>query len=149
MDKLSSLIDRLHELASSAPAKHRSQLLRQVAKLRATSKKQREKFKEFLQLGEEYANSYLLDISPEIEQQSSFLEKLEGRLEAAKKLRREAVGLKTLYESRTVATMDDLRATGKVAFCCLWRQNIKTFDIQHCHGRFLRTRPCSARWTRC
>jgi hypothetical protein len=70
---------------------------------------------EFLQLSEEYANSYLLDISPEIQQQSSFLDKLEGRLEAAKKLRGEAVELQSLYESRTVAAMDGLRATGKAA----------------------------------
>ena len=62
MNKLSSLIDRLQELASSAPEEQRSQLLRQVVALRATSKKQKEHFTEFLQLSEEYANRYLLDI---------------------------------------------------------------------------------------
>jgi hypothetical protein len=87
--------------------------------LRAMSKKQQEHFVEFLQLSDEYAYSYLLHISPEIRQQSSFLDKLEERLEAAKKLRGEAVGLKALYESRTVAIMNNLRATGKAASCCL------------------------------
>ena len=115
MNKLSSLINRLQELASAAPAEHRSRLLGQVVALRAMSKKQREHFIEFLQLSEEYANGYLLDISDEIKRQSSFLEKLEGRLEAAKKLRREAIDLKRLYESGTVAIMKDLRATGKTA----------------------------------
>ena len=119
MKKLSSLNDRLHELASSAPAEHRSQLLRQVVTLRATSKKQQEHFKEFLQLSEEYANKHLLDISPEIQQQSSFLDKLKERLEAAERLRGGAVDLNKWYESRTVATMDDLRATGKAVSCRL------------------------------
>ena len=113
MSKLSCLVDRLQDLASAAPVHHRSQLLRQVASLRATSKKQQEHFVEFLQLSEEYANKYLLDISAEINQQSSFLDKLEGRLEAAMKLRGEAVDLKMFYESGTVATMKDLRATSK------------------------------------
>ena len=115
MNKLSGLVDRLHELASSAPAEYRSRLLRQAAELRATSKKQKEHFTEFLQLSEEYANRYLLDISDEIKQQSSFLEKLEGRLEAAKKLRGEAIDLQKLYESGTAATMKDLCATGNAA----------------------------------
>ena len=76
MDKLSSLIDRLQELASSAPPQHRAQLLNQVVALRATSEKQKDHFTEFLQLTEEYANRYLLDISAEVQQQSSFLKKL-------------------------------------------------------------------------
>jgi hypothetical protein len=113
MDKLNSLIDRLQELASSAPSEHRSLLLNQVVALRATSKKQKEHFMEFLQMSEEYADKYLLDISAEIEQQSSFLEKLEGRLEAAMKLHGKAVDLQMFYESGTVATMENLRATGK------------------------------------
>ena len=128
MNKLSSLIDRLHELASSAPAEHRSQLSDQVAALRATSEKQQEHYMEFLQLSEEYANRYLLDISAEIEQQSSFLDKLEGRLETAKKLREEVVDLQTLYVSGTVAAMQDLRAKGKAASCRSQRQNID-FDF--------------------
>ena len=123
MNKLSSLIDRLQELASSAPEEHRSQLLRQVVALRATSKKQKEHFTEFLQLSEEYANRYLLDISVEIKQQGSFLEKLEGRLDAAKKLRGEAVDLKKLYESGTARAMQDLRTASKAA--SLPRQSIE------------------------
>ena len=119
MNKLSSLIDRLQELASSARAEQRTPLLRQVVALRETSKKQQEHFMEFLQLSEEYANKYLLDISAEIQQQSSFLEKLEGRLEAANKLRGEAADLQMFYQSGTVAIMENLRATGKAASCRL------------------------------
>jgi hypothetical protein len=83
--------------------------------LRTTSKKQREHCLEFLTLGEECANRYLLDISAEIQRHGSFLDKLEGRLDAASKLRGEAVDLKLFYESGTVATMKELRATGKAA----------------------------------
>jgi hypothetical protein len=115
MNKLSSLVGRLQELASSAPAEHRSLLLGHVVALRTTSKKQNEHFMVFLRLSEEYANRYLLEISDEIRQQSSFLERLEDRLEAAKKLREEASNLQKLYESGTVAAMKDLRATGKAA----------------------------------
>jgi hypothetical protein len=115
INKKSSLVVLLQELASSAPADHRSHLLRQVVALRTTSKKQREHCLEFLTLSEECANRYLLDISAEIQRQRSFLDKLEGRLEAAGKLRGEAVDLKLLYESGTVATMKELRATGKEA----------------------------------
>jgi hypothetical protein len=123
MKKLSSLIDRLQELASSAPTEHQSQLLRQVKALRATSKKQQQQFMEFLQLSEAYANEYLLDIDAYIQQQCSFSAKLERRLEAAKKLRGEAAELQMLYESGTVATMKNLRATGKATYCRLQRQN--------------------------
>jgi hypothetical protein len=122
MKKLDGLVDRLQELASSAPVEHQSQLFRQVVALRATSNKQKEHFKEVLQLSEEYANRYLLDISDEIQQQNSFLEKLERRLEAAKKLHGEAADLQRLYESGTIATMKDLRATGKAVLYCLQRQ---------------------------
>ena len=126
MDKLSSLIDRLQELASSAPPEHRSQLLNQVVALRTTSDKQKEHFMEFLQLSEEYANKYLLDISAEIQQQSSFLDKLKERLEAAEKLRGEAVDLQKFYESGTVATMENFRATGKTVSSLLQKQNTET-----------------------
>ncbi len=113
MNKLSSLINRLQELASSTPVEHQSQLMRQVVGLRTASKKQKEHFMEFLQLREEYANKYLLNIDAEIQQQSDVLDKLEGRLEAAEKLRGEAAELQTLYESGTVATMEGFRAKGK------------------------------------
>jgi hypothetical protein len=82
---------------------------------RTTFKKQQEHCIEFLTLSEECANGYLLDISAEIQRQRSFLDDLERRLEAANKLRREAVDLKMLYEAGTVATMKDLRATGRAA----------------------------------
>jgi hypothetical protein len=149
MNKLSSLIDRLHELASAAPAEHRSQLLKRVVTLRATSKEQKERFMEFLQLSEEYANKYLLDISAEIQQQSTVLDNLEERLEAARKLHGEAVDLHMFYESGTVATMKDLRATGKAVPCCLPKQITETFDFQDFRGHFHRTMPYSARWTSC
>lgn len=113
MNKLDGLIDRLQELASSAPVENQSQLFIQVVALRATSKKQKEQFMEFLQLSEDYANRYLLDISAEIQQQSFFLEKLERRLEAAKKLHGDALELKRLYESGTATTMKNLRETSK------------------------------------
>jgi len=119
MNKLSSLIDRLEELASSAPEKHRSQLSRKVATLRATFKKQQERCINFLQLSEEYADKYLRDISGEIRQQTSFLDMLEKRLDMAKTLRQQAVDLRRSYESGTVATMKDVRTTGKTPFCCL------------------------------
>ena len=126
MNKLSSIIDRLLELASSAPAEHRSQLLDRVVALRATSKKQQERFMEFLQLSEEYADKYLLNISEEIRKQSTFLDNLQDRLEAAKKLRADAIDLKMLYMSGTVAAMQDVRATGKAASCRLQIQDIET-----------------------
>ena len=121
MDKLSSLIDRLQELASSAPENHRSQLSRKVATLRATFKKQQERCIDFLQLSEEYADKYLLDISTEIRQQSSFLDMLEKRLDMAKTLRQQAVDLRRSYESGTVATMRDIRTTGETPSGCLKR----------------------------
>jgi hypothetical protein len=74
---------------------------------------------ELLQPSEGNANRYLLDIDTEIQQQSEFLDKLEGRLEAAKKLRGQVIELQRLYESGTAATMRGLRATGKTASCRL------------------------------
>jgi hypothetical protein len=116
MNKLSDLIDRLHELASAAPSDYKPQLDRQVAALRATFKRQQERCVEFLQLSEEYANRYLLDISAEIQQQSSFLDMLEKRLDMAKTLRSQAVDLRKSYELGTVDAMKKVRETGKSAF---------------------------------
>jgi len=121
MKKLSSLITCLQGLSSSSPAQHRSQLLKQIEALQVTSKKQKEHFMEFLQVSEEYANKYLLEIDIVIQQQGSFLDKLEVRLEAARNLCGEAVDLQTLYESGTVAAMENFRATGKAASCRLQR----------------------------
>jgi hypothetical protein len=118
INKLDSLINRLQELASSAPTDHRSQLFNKVAALRATFKKQQERCIEFLKLSEDYANKYLLDIDAEIRQQSTLLDNLEERLEAAKKLHGDAVDIQMLYESGTVASMNDLRVTGKAVPRC-------------------------------
>lgn len=149
MDKLDSLTSRLQKLASSAPPEHRAQLLNKVQALRATFKRQQERFIEFLQLSEEYANKYLFNISTEIQQQRTVLDNLGKRLEAANKLHEEAVDLQTFYESETVATMKHLRATGEAFPGCLPRHNPETSDYQDFRGRFQRTRLCSARWIRC
>jgi hypothetical protein len=127
MNKLDGLIERLQKLASSAPAEHRAQLLNKVAALRTMFKSQQERFIEFLQLSEKYADKYLRDISTEIQQQKTVLDNLGERLDAANKLHGEAVNLQTFYESETVATMTDLRATGKAVHCCPQRQNTETF----------------------
>ncbi|KAH9992236.1 hypothetical protein BJV74DRAFT_403182 [Russula compacta] len=148
MNRLSGLIDRLQELASSAPAKCRSQLSRQVATLRATFKKQQERCVEFLELSEEYATRYLLDISDEIQQQSSFLDMLEKRLDMAKTLRGQVVDLRRSYESGTVNAMKDIQ-TGKPASCRPQRENAETLDLQHYPSRFQRTLISLARWTLC
>ena len=148
MNRLSSLIDRLQELASSAPPEHQFQLSNQVVALRATSQKQKEHFVEFLQLSEEYANKYLLDISAEIQQQSSFLDKLKERLEAAEKLRGDAIDLQKLYESGTVSVMNNFRTTGKPVLLSS-EAKYRDFYFQHFRGLFQRTMPCSAKWTSC
>ena len=76
-------------------------------------KRQQERCINFLELSECYANKYLLDVDAEIRQQSTLLDNLEKRLEAANKLHQDAVDLQMLYESGTVASMNDLRAIGK------------------------------------
>ena len=90
-------------------------------------KRQQERFIEFLQLSEEFADKYLLDISAEVQQQSNVLNNLEERLEAAKTLHKESVDLQMFYESGTVATMKDLCVSGKAVHCCLQRQNTQNF----------------------
>ena len=135
MDKLDLLIDRLQKLASSA-----TQLLNKVSALRATFKRQQERFIEFLELSEEYAGRYLRHISTHVDQQSTALNNLKERLEAANKLHRKAVDLKTYYEFGTVTAMKNFRAkTGKAVPCCLQRQNTQIFDFQDFEGHFLRT----------
>ena len=150
MKKLSSLIDRLEELASSVPENKRYQLSRKVATLRATFKKQQERCIDFLQLSEEYADKYLLNISAEIRQQSSFLDMLEKRLDMAKTLRQQAVDLRRSYESGTVATMKDVRTTGKTPrnpVDC--KDEILRLDSQHCRSHFPRISIYLVRWTSC
>jgi hypothetical protein len=113
MDKRSIVIGHLQELASSAPEERRSQLLGQVVALRAALKKSQDHFMEFLQLGEDHANRYLVHISDEIQQQSFLLDKLEESLDPANILRTEAVRLKRLFNSKTVAAWEDFRTAGK------------------------------------
>ena len=77
------------------------------------------------------------------------MEELEGRLDAAKNLYREVVDLQMFYKSGTVATMQDLRETGKAVLCCLQNQNAESFEFQYFHGHFHRTMPYSATWIFC
>ena len=77
-----------------------------------TFKRQQERCIEFLQLSEEYASKYLLDISGKIQQESAFLETLEKRLDMAKMLCGQAIALRRSHESGTVATLKDVRETG-------------------------------------
>src|SRR6266852_5139536 len=113
MNTLSNLIDRLKELASATPLDLRHQLYRQVASLRIAFKTQQKRYFEFLRFTEEYAQQYLLDISTEIELQSSFLDKLEKRLDMANTLYYQAVDLRKSYESGTNNVMKSLRETGE------------------------------------
>jgi len=122
MNKLSDPIDRLEELARTAPSDYRPQLYKQLATLRTTFKSQRERCIQFLRLTEEYADRYLLDISGEIQQQSSFLDILERRLDMAKTLYSQAIDLRKSYEAGTVNVMKNARKTGKAAFLYLLRE---------------------------
>ena len=119
MNKLSSLIDGLEELARAAPSDCRPQLYRQIATLRMTFKNQQERCIHFLRLTKDYADRYLLDLSAEIQQQSSFLDILERRLDRAKTLYRQATDLRKSYETGTVNVMKNARKTGKAAFFSL------------------------------
>ena len=84
---------------------------------------------ELLQLSEGNTNRYLLDIDTEIQRQGEKMDKLEGRLKAAKKLHGEAAELQNLYESGPAATMRDLHATGKTASCPPYGHNINTLTF--------------------
>ena len=61
----------------------------------------------------DYADKYKLEIDAEIRQQS-LLDNLEERWEDAEKLYGGTVDLPMLCDSGTVASMNDLRAAGKV-----------------------------------
>ena len=63
----------------------------------------------------------------DIVDQSTVLDNLEGRLEAAKKLHGDSVDLRMLYESGTVATIKDLRMTGKQVPCICRGKVLKIF----------------------
>jgi hypothetical protein len=109
---LSALINRLCDLARTAPLETQPQLHRQVAVLRAGFKRQQERCIAFLQLTEEYADRFLSDISEEIQQQTSFLEALERRLDMARSLRKQAVDLRQSYEVGTLDCIKEVRNTG-------------------------------------
>ena len=113
MEKLSRLIDRLQELASATPLDRRCQLYRQVTSLRTAFKRQQQRYFDFLQLTEEYADQYLLDIAAEIKQQNSFLDKLEKRLDMEKTLFYRADDLRKSYESGTKKVMKSVREIGE------------------------------------
>jgi hypothetical protein len=113
MEKLSHLIDRLQKLASATPLDLKRQLDRQVDSLRTAFKRQQQRHFEFVQLTEKYADRYLLDISTEIEQQKSFLDKLEKRLDMATTLYYQADDLRKSYESGTKNVMKSVRETGE------------------------------------
>ena len=83
-----------------------------MATLRASFERRRERCAEFLRLTEEYANRYLLDISAEIQQQSSFLDMLEKRLDMARSLYDQAVDMRKSYELGTANAMKNARDTG-------------------------------------
>jgi len=109
MNKLSGLIDRLEEIASSTPAENRSQLSRQVATLCATFN------------------------STKIRQPSSSLDMLEKRLDVAMMLPRQAVDLQKPHESGTAGTVQidaitgpGVCETGQTSSFYLQRQNAET-----------------------
>ena len=110
MEKLSHFLDRLQKLPPSAPAGHQSQ---QVAMLCATFKTHQVRSIDLLRLSEEFAGLYLLDISAEIQRQSSFLAVLKMRSDMAKTLRRQVVDLRRTYKFGTIAPMRDVRTKGK------------------------------------
>ena len=126
MDKLSHLIDCLQELASASRSDHRRQLNRQVAALRTAFKRQQKRYFEFLRLTEEYANQYLLDISAEIEQQSSVLDVLEKRVDRAKTLYCQAVDLRRSYKSGTMDAMRSVREEGEAVISLFSRCRVLT-----------------------
>jgi hypothetical protein len=112
MDKLSALIDRLSEIATTAPQEHHSQLIHQVDALRIDFNKQRNPYAAFLRLAKKYADRFLSDISEEIQQQSCLLDALEKKLDMAKSLRQEVVQLYKSYEVGTLDSIKKVRRTG-------------------------------------
>ena len=81
------------------------------------------------------ARPAVLDLKPQqysdlgFFQKKSITDNLKERLEATKKLHGEAVDLQMFYESGTVATMRNLRATGKSVPCGLQKQSIETLIL--------------------
>ena len=112
MNRLSTSIDRLSELADTASVEHRPELIRRVTDLRTDFNRQQERYAAFLRLTKEYADRFLSDISEEIQQQSSFLDALEKRLDMAKCLREKVVCLRESYEVGTLKRIKKVQDTG-------------------------------------
>jgi hypothetical protein len=116
MSKLSALIDDAEALIASESARcylHiKIEMDRQVSELRENLEKQRERFTALLRLTKDYADLVLLDVSEEIQQQSSLLDSLERRLDMAKTLREEVVQLRKSYDVGTLDPIRKLRCTG-------------------------------------
>jgi hypothetical protein len=116
MSKLSALIDDAEALIASESARcylHiKIEMDRQVSELRENLEKQRERFTALLRLTKDYADLVLLDVSEEIQQQSSLLDSLERRLDMAKTLREEVVQLRKSYDVGTLDPIRKLRRTG-------------------------------------
>ncbi len=116
MNRLSTLIDRLSELADTASVEHRPELIRQVTDLCTDFNRQQERYAAFLQLMKEYADRFLSDISEKIQQQSFFLDALEKWLDMAKCLHEKVVCLRESYEVGTLKHIKKVQDTssGKV-----------------------------------
>ena len=130
MHKLSRLVDRLHELVPYASVEYRSQLSRRVVTLRAMFKKLQVHCIEFLRLSEELSGRYLLEVTAEIQRQSSFSAALKKRSDMAKTLRRQVVDLRRSYKSGTVTILKDVRAKGKATFLTCSGKNTEIVDFQ-------------------
>ncbi|KAI0247733.1 hypothetical protein BJV78DRAFT_1242913 [Lactifluus subvellereus] len=111
MDTLSTLIVRLHELATTAPQEYQPQLKSQVIALRIALDRQQKRCMTFLRLTGKYADKFLSDITEEIQQQSSFLTALERRLAMANNLREQVVHLQKSYDDGTLDCIKKVRRT--------------------------------------
>ena len=145
MDRLSALIDRLSELAATAVLEHRRQLILQVAALRKNFRKQQERYVTFLRLTKTYSDRFLADISEEIQQQSSFLDALERRLDMAKNLREQAVHLLKSHEVGTLKSIMKVRHTG--AYSCISVMYLFETCLQSYPNHFRKMWTYSMRWT--
>ena len=141
MNKLSS-IDRLQELTSFATAEHRSRLSNQVVALRVTSKRQQERFIEFLQLSEGMPINIYSTFPPRFNNKAPFW----TICKYAWKLQRSYVERRIVVRVWNSCHYRAFRAAGKATFFRLPKQSIEAFNLQQFRGRFQRTKPCSARW---
>jgi hypothetical protein len=112
MSRLSALTDDAEAIAASADTLDRWLITYQVSELRRDLEKQRERFTALLRLIKEYADMVLLDISEEIQQQSSLLDSLERRLDMVKILREEVVHLRKSYEVEALDPIKKPRRAG-------------------------------------